>query len=97
MIARVGARFNDVTPSNSSKDGKRSDLTTDGAESEFSVLKRGLIGVYHYASKKHLPRHVDESTFRLNVGNVKRHTVERISSMIDSTAGKRLTYKPLMQ
>ncbi len=75
----------------------RDDVTTNGAESVFAVLKRGLIGVYHHASKKHLPRYVDEFTFRLNDGNVKRHTVERIDSMIGGTAGKRLTYKALIQ
>jgi len=60
-------------------------------------MKRDLIGVYHHASKKHLPRYVDEFTFRLNDGNVKRHTTERIDSMIEGTAGKRLTYKALIQ
>ena len=28
-------------------------------------MKRGLIGVYHHASAKHLDRYVDEFAFRL--------------------------------
>jgi len=43
----------------------RGDVTTNGIESVFAVLKRGLIGVYHHASPKHLGRYVDEFSFRL--------------------------------
>jgi transposase-like protein len=75
----------------------REDVTTNGIESVFAVLKRGLIGVYHHASPKHLDRYVDEFSFRLNEGNVKNHTLTRIDSFVDGTAGKRLTYKALIQ
>ena len=51
-------------------------MTTNGIESVFAVLKRGLIGVYHHASAKHLDRYVDEFAFRLNEGNVKNHTLD---------------------
>jgi hypothetical protein len=73
----------------------RDGVTTNGAESVFAVLKRGLHGVYHHASKKHLHRYVDEFAFRLNEGNVKRHTLDRLDSFVSKTAGKRLTYKGL--
>jgi transposase-like protein len=75
----------------------REDVTTNGIESVFAVLKRGLIGVYHHASPKHLDRYVDEFSFRLNEGNVKNHTLTRLDSFVDGTAGKRLTYKALIQ
>ena len=75
----------------------RGDVTTNGIESVFAVLKRGLIGVYHHASAKHLDRYVDEFAFRLNDGNVKNHTLARLDSFIDGAAGKRLTYKGLIQ
>ena len=71
-------------------------MTTNGAESVFAVLKRGLIGVYHHVNPEHLHRYVDEFTFRLNDGNVGRHTLDRLDSMIDGTAGKRITYKELI-
>ena len=45
------------------------------------------------ASKKHLGRYVDEFTWRLNEGNVKRHSLERPDSFVDAVAGKRITYK----
>ena len=53
----------------------RDDVTTNGIESVFAVMKRGLLGVYHHASPKHLGRYVDESAFRPNEGNVKLHTL----------------------
>jgi hypothetical protein len=65
----------------------------NGVESVWAVLKRGLHGVYHQVSAKHLHRYVDEFAFRLNAGDVKRHTLERLNSFIDAVAGKRLTYK----
>lgn len=43
-----------------------------------------------------LGRYVDEFAFRLNEGNVARHTLERLGSFIDGVAGKRLTYKALI-
>ena len=73
----------------------RGDITTNSIESVWAVLKRGLHGVYHHASEKHLARYVDEFTFRLNDGNVKRHTLERLTSFIDSTVGRHITYKEL--
>jgi transposase-like protein len=75
----------------------RDGVTTNSIESVFAVLKRGLIGVYHHASPKHLDRYVDEFSFRLNEGNVKNHTLTRLDSFVHGTAGKRLTYKALIQ
>ena len=69
--------------------------STNGIESVWAVLKRGLNGVYHQVSKKHLARYVDEFSFRLNDGDVKRHTIERLNSFVDAIAGKRITYKDL--
>ena len=63
---------------------------------EWAVLKRGIHGVYHQVSPKHLHRYVDEFTFRLNEGNVERHTLERLDSFVDGVSGKRLTYARLI-
>jgi hypothetical protein len=75
---------------------KRGAAHTNSIESVWAVLKRGLHGVYHHASPKHLARYVDEFAFRLNEGNVKRHTFERLDSFVDAIVGKRLTYKDLI-
>lgn len=73
----------------------RGSVHTNGIESVWAVLKRGLHGVYHHASPKHLHRYVAEFEFRLNFGNVKIHTLKRLDSFIDAVANKRLTYKEL--
>src|SRR5579863_6230373 len=70
-------------------------VSTNSMESVFAVLKRGLHGIYHHASKKHIARYVDEFTWRLNEGNVKRHSLERLDSFVDAVAGERITYKEL--
>ena len=92
-----GLFFNHETVNHSEGEYVRDDVTTNGVESVFAVMKRGLIGVYHHASKKHLSRYVDEFAFRLNDGNVQRHTLDRLDSFVTGTAGKRLTYKALIQ
>lgn len=74
----------------------RGNVTTNGVESVWALLKRGIDGVFHHVSRKHLGRYVNEVTFRLNDGNVKRHTLHRINSMIEATAGRRITYKELI-
>ena len=74
----------------------RDGVTTNSIESVWAVLKRGLHGVYHHASEKHLGRYVDEFAFRLNDGNVRRHTLARLDSFVDATVGKQITYKELI-
>lgn len=76
-----------------SKDGK---VTTNSAESFFSLLKRKIYGAHHAISEQHLHRYVSEAEFMWN---------NRIALGIDDTArannalkgigGKRLTYRPV--
>lgn len=42
------------------------DVTTNGIESAFSLLKHGIIGSWHKVSAKHLPAYLEEMTFRFN-------------------------------
>jgi transposase-like protein len=42
------------------------DISTNGIESAFSLLKRGIIGSWHKVSAKHLSAYLDEMTFRFN-------------------------------
>ena len=91
-----GLFFDHNTVNHTAGEFARDGVSTNGIESVFAVLKRGLIGVYHHASAKHLGRYVDEFAFRLNDGNVARHTMERLDSFVRAVAGKRLTYKTLI-
>ncbi len=71
--------------------------STNGVESFWAVLKRGFDGVFHgRINRKHIGRYVNEFSFRLNDGNVKIHTTERINSLCDRSFNKRLTYKRLV-
>ncbi len=74
----------------------RNGVSTNSIESVWAVLKRGLHGVYHHASNKHLGRYINEFTFRLNDGNVQRHTLERLESLVKATISKRITYTDLI-
>jgi transposase-like protein len=92
-----GLFFGHDTVNHSAGEYARGDVTTNSIESVFAVMKRGVIGVYHHTSRKHLGRYVDEFAFRLNEGNVKQHTLARLDALVDATVGKRLTYAGLIQ
>jgi hypothetical protein len=97
VYSGVGGLFYDhETVNHGEGEYARGNVTTNGMESVFAVLKRGIIGVYHHTSPKHLGRYVDEFSFRLNEGNVENRTLDRLDSFIRASAGKRITYKALI-
>ncbi len=69
---------------------------TNSIESVWAVLKRGFYGIYHSFSQKHLQRYINEFTYRLNEGNVRAQTMDRINVLLYKTHGKRLTYQQLI-
>ena len=73
----------------------RGAVHTNGIESVWSVLKRGYHGIYHGWSKKHMRAYVNEFTFRLNAGNVKIDTKDRLASLFGGMRGKTITYAQL--
>ena len=93
---QFGDRYNHETVNHSVKEFVNGMASTNGIESVWAVLKRGYNGVYHQWSFKYLARYVDEFTFRLNEGNVKNHTLDRLKSLVRGTFGKRLTYQRLI-
>ena len=62
-------------------------------ESFFSLLKRGVHGVFHHVSKKHLPQYCDEFSFRWN--NRKSSDGKRAVTAIRGIVGKSLPYSTL--
>ncbi len=70
--------------------------STNEIESMWAVLKRGYQGTLHHFSKKHIDRYIDEFVFRMNDGNVRVHTLDRIDAMVGCAFGKRLTYANLI-
>lgn len=92
---KMDSRYVHKTINHSKGEYHKDGVGTNGIESVWAVLKRGLHGVYHHASKKHLNRYVNEFSFRLNDGACDRHTIARMNSLVVATTGKRITYKDL--
>ena len=92
----IGNQFNHMVVNHSAKQFVDGMAHTNSIESVWALLKRGFYGVYHNFSEKHLQRYVDEFTYRLNEGNCKVHTVDRINSLLSKAIGRRLTYKNLI-
>lgn len=69
----------------------RGDVTTNTVEGFFSILKRGLNGIYHSVSKEHLHRYLAEYEFRYNHRELEDG--QRTVAAIKGAEGKRLMYK----
>ena len=95
MYNHVG-RYERLTINHSAKQYVDGMASTNGIESVWALLKRGHYGTYHHFSVKHMQRYVDEFTYRLNEGNCKVHTMDRIDALVAKTDGVRLTYKALI-
>jgi transposase-like protein len=65
----------------------------NGVEGFWSLLKRGINGIQHSVSKKHLHRYCDEYVYRYNSRNVQ--DADRFTNTLAHTEG-RLTYKQLI-
>ena len=70
--------------------------TTNGVESMWALLKRGFYGTYHKFSKEHLQGYINEFVFRLNEGNCKYTTMDRVNALARSCWGKSITYRQLV-
>jgi transposase-like protein len=73
-------------------------VTTNNAEAYFSILKRGINGVYHSVSEAHLHRYLAEFDFRYsNRSKLGVADAERAAKAVLGAEGKRLTYnQPLI-
>lgn len=70
-------------------------IHTNGIESVWSVIKRGLIGVYHSVDIKHLGLYVSEFSFRLS--HVRQGLWEQSKSLLRILIGTRITYRELVR
>ena len=66
---------------------------TNTIEGFWSLLKRGIVGIYHFTSVKHLQKYVDEFVFRYNTRNSSE--VSRFNLLL-SNIENRLTYERLI-
>ncbi|WP_295635781.1 IS1595 family transposase [Novosphingobium sp.] len=67
---------------------------TNTVEGYFSILKRGIVGVYHHVSEKHLQRYLCEFDFRYsNREKLGVNDTMRAELALKGVVGKRLTYE----
>jgi transposase-like protein len=72
----------------------RGDASTNAAENYFSILKRGIYGIYQHVSEEHLHRYLAEFDFRhSNRIALGVDDLERANLALRGVVGKRLTYR----
>jgi len=81
------------TVNHSEEEYVRGDVHTNTIEGFWSLLKRGIIGIYHQVSVDHLHRYCDEFQYRYNTRKVK--DAQRFSKVLTHLNG-RLMYKNLI-
>ena len=70
-------------------------IHTQTIEGFWSQLKRGIIGIYHYVSPKHLQRYCDEFSYRYN--SRKDGDVKRFGNGMLQAHCRRLKYNDLIK
>jgi transposase-like protein len=67
---------------------------TNTIENYFSIMKRGINGVYHHVSQQHLKRYLAEFDFRYNErSGLGVDDAQRAEKALRGIEGKRLTYR----
>jgi transposase-like protein len=69
-------------------------IYTNTIEGFWSLLKRGIVGIYHHVSKEHLHRYCEEFEYRYN--SRKLVDSDRFALLLNTCNG-RLTYKDLVK
>lgn len=87
----LGKEFTHYTVRHGAGEYVNGNAHTNTAEGFFSILKRGINGVYHHVSEQHLDRYLAEFGFRYD--NRKVDDAVRVSIALGQIEGKRLTYK----
>lgn len=68
----------------------RGEVHTQGIESYWAILKRGLYGTFHHVDAAYLPMYLPEFEFRYNRREIT--DAERFAALISQTSGRRLTW-----
>lgn len=67
---------------------------TNNIENYWSIFKRGIIGIYHFVSPKHLHRYCEEFGYRYN--NRKESGVDKFTQAVKRCSNIRLPYEVLI-
>ena len=89
----LSKRFTHLSINHSRKEYVFGEVHTNSIEGAWSHFKRGILGVQHHVSRKHLDRYLDEFAFRFN--SREQGEGERVNNLLAKACG-RLTYKGLI-
>ena len=67
---------------------------TNTIEGYWSLLKRGISGIYHWASKKHIQNYVNEFSYRYSTKELEGN--EKFLIFLNGIENKKITYKQLI-
>jgi transposase-like protein len=84
----------EVLKHNSGEYVNKNSFHTNSIEGFWGLLKRGIFGIYHSVSPKHLNKYCDEFSYRYNTRNIA--DANRFTLSLGKAEG-RLTYKRLIQ
>lgn len=84
--------YDHQTVKHSAEEYVRGAIHTNSIEGFWSLLKRGIVGIYHFTSEKHLQKYVDEFAYRYNSRTM--NDSSRFAHMTTTLSG-RLTYSML--
>src|SRR6266446_3466244 len=92
---KIGEEFaSHRTVNHAANEYVRGDAYTNTIDGYFSILKRGIYGVYHHVSQAHLKRYLCEFDFRYNYRiALGFDDATRATLAIKGIAGKRLLYR----
>lgn len=95
MYYRIGKDFNHIVVNHTKGQYvDENNFHINNVENFWSLLKRGIIGIYHFTSAKHLSRYCDEFAHRYNTRKIKDN--DRFDFNVSNSEG-RLKYKDLIQ
>ena len=87
--------YNHLFVKHNQKEFVNGNIYTNTIEGFWSLLKRGIMGVYHFTSKKHLQYYVDEFVFRYNTRKFETEK-DRFNYFLTAISNKYLPYKKLI-
>ncbi len=85
--------FEHAAVNHSSGEYVRGTVSTNAIESFWALFKRGLYGIYHHMSVRHLHRYLEEFCGRSNLRNL--DTAEQMRHLALGLQGRRLTWATL--
>ncbi len=97
---RLRKNYNHETIKHSAEEYVRNDartafkIHTNTIEGFWSHLKRGITGIYHWASEKHMQKYCNEFSFRYNVKEL--NDFGKFASWFCGCEGKRVVYRVLV-